>query len=398
MSHDLRTLLAGAADDLVPEPHPLESHLDGVRRLVRRRQAVRRVQAGAGVAVGIVAIGSTAVLLAPDPGPGPAGSVDVCGEFFGDLLPPAGDVDGVAVVQASDGMAVSVRTQLENLGGGELTTAGDVRYLVSLHGTGEVVGYGVATPSGPTTILPGTSGDVITTATLVSCGFAGSAAGDPLPDGSYDLTLTGTAIAADGAEVGWSAGTADELRVENGQVSEGTVAPDPTADAAFEPVCGEQIPAVAENPMWATIAGPAASFVPADPDTPYDGGMPLDVTLGTTSDQPLSGELSPEVVVVLTRLDGTVVTWWRASEHDRPLDLGPAIELPAEGSQVFEGFGWFPVVDACSGGAPIADGDYRMFAWLSATVRTEGSDAVERYPVLSAPLDVTVGGGVMTQL
>lgn len=392
---DLSALLARTADDLVPERDPLGGRLDGVRRLVRRRQAVRRVQAGAGAAVGIVAIGSTTLLLGPGPGPAPADPFGVCGESWGDVVPPEGDLDGFATIQASDGMSVSVRTQLENVSDGELTTTGDVVYLVSLQGRGDVVGYAAVTPGQPATVLPGTSGDVITTATLVSCGFAGTAAGDPLPDGTYDLQLTGSAVAADGSEIPWTAHT-NGVTIDGGQVSENITEPDPTADAAFEPVCGEQIPAVPENPMWATVAGPAASFMPADPDAPYEGGMPLDITVGTTSTEPLSGELSPEVVVVLTHTDGTVVTWWRASDHGRPLDLGSAVELPAEGSQVFERFGWFPVVDSCAGDAPLADGDYRMFAW--AEVATDTTSGFERYPVLTAPLDVTVGDGVLTQL
>lgn len=398
MNTDLSTLLSRAADDLVPEPFPLEGHLDGVRRLVRRRKAVRRVQAGAGAVLGVTALGSAAMLLTPGPAPLPAGPSAACGELFTDALPAPGEIDGFATLQTANGMSVSMRTQLENLGDVDVTTAGDVQLLVSLQGTGQVVGYAQVTPDAPTTVMAGTSGNVFATAILVSCGFAGTAAGDPLPDGTYDLNLTGTATAPDGSEIQWTAMT-NGIRVEGGQVGNFATEPDPepSADGTFEPVCGEMIPAVAENPMWASLAAPAASFMAADPDVPYDGGMPLDVTLGTLSDVPLSGELSPEIVVVLTHLDGTVVTWWRASDHDRPLDLGPAIELAAEGSQAFDGFGWFPVVDACAGDTQIADGSYRVFGWIEATVRAEGSDAVERYPVLTAPLDVSVFDGVLAQ-
>lgn len=397
MSTDLGALLAGAADDLVPEPFPLDDQVDGVRRLVRRRQAVRRVQAGAGAVLGVAAIGSTAMLLRPAPDPLPAGPAEACGEFFGDVVPSVGDLDGFATIQDADGLSVTMRTQLENVGDLDVTTIGDVRMLVSFFGTGRVAGYAEVAPTSQTTVLAGGSGDLFATASLVSCGFAGSSAGDPLPDGTYDLTLTGTATASDGSEIGWTAST-NGLRVEDGQASDYTTdpGPEPTAEGTFEPVCGEMIPAVPENPLWASVAGPAASFMSADPDVPYDGGMPLDVTLGTTSAEPLTGELSPEIVVVLTDLDGTVVTWWRASEHGRPLDLGPAMVMPAEGSQLFEGFGWFPVVDSCNGGSEIADGEYRVFAWLSATVMSEGSAAVE-HPVLTAPLDVTVADGVLSQ-
>ena len=395
---DLATLLARAADDLVPEHQPFTDRVGGVSRRIRRRRTVRSVQTGAAAMVGVVAIGSSALLLAPGPGPDPAGPPAVCGESAADVLPAAGDLDGVATIQASDGMSVSTRTQLENLGDVDATTTGTVRYLVSLQGTGQVVGYSEIVPDAQTTVPAGTSGEVVTTATLVSCGFAGTGAGDPLPDGIYDLTLTGTAQAPDGSEIGWTSAT-NGITVEDGQVRATTGAPDPTTDptpdAAFEPSCGAMIPAVAENPMWATLDAPAASFMPADPDAPYQGGMSLDVTVGTVSTEPIVGELSPEIVVVLTDHDGTVVTWWRASDHGRPLDLGAAIDLPAEGSQLFEGFGWFPVTDACADDAPIADGGYRLFGWVEVAADT-GAGA-ERYPVLTAPLDVTVADSVLTQ-
>lgn len=396
MSTDLGTLLGRAADDLVPEPFPLEERLDDVRRRVRRRRAVRRVQAGAGALVGVTALGSLAALLAPELGPGPAGPAAVCGEPIGAVLPEAGPVDGFATLQTADGTSVTLRTQLENPTGDDVTTTGDVTLLVSLHGTGHVVGHAVA-PAQPTTVAAGTSGDLVTTVPLAACGFAGAAAGDPLPDGTYDLTLTGTAVTDTGEQVPWTAATAG-IRVTDGAIGDLAVPdPGPTADGTFAPVCGAMVPAVPESDLWATLAAPAASFSPAEPDAPYDGGMPLDVTLGTTAPEPVAGELSPEVVVVLTDRDGVVVTWWRASEHGRPLDLGPAVELPAEGSQAFPGFAWFPVVDDCAGGAPVADGDYRLLTWLSVTVQ-DGEGGVEHRPVLTAPLDVTVGAGVMTQL
>lgn len=392
----LHALLRDAADDLVPEHDPLGGRLDGVRRLVRRRRAVRRVQAGAGAVVGVAAIGSASLLFGPTPFPGPAGPPAVCGESFIDALPAAGHLDGFATIQASQGQSVTMRTQLENVGEVAAATVGEVQLVVSLPGTGRVVGHGTASPGAQTEIAPDSAGDVVTTATLVSCGFSGSAAGDPLPDGTYDLTLTGAAETTDGTEVPWQAATTG-LTIEGGQ-AQATDSGGPAIDGEFAPVCGEMIPAVPENPMWAsTAAAGTGPFAAGDPDEPYVDGVTLDLTIGTTSAEPLSGELSAEVVTVLTDLDGNVITWWRASDHGRPLDLGPELDLAAEGTRVIDGFAWFPVLDTCATEpTAIADGDYRIFTWVEVSVRASSSDAVEIYPMVSVPLDIEVSGGELS--
>lgn len=396
---DLQALLAQAADDLVPERDPLGGHLDGVRRLVRRRRAIRRVQAGAGAVVGVAAIGTATLWTLPGPVT-PAVPAAWCGEPAIEVLPAPGELDGFATLQVSDGMSLTMRAQLENLGDAEATTADEVVLVVSLQGTGEVIGYAAVTLE-PVTIAPGTAGDVLASATLESCARAGVTAGGPLPDGVYDLTLTGTATAADGTELPWRAAT-NGIRVTDGQVvdpqADGEPDGEATPAAAFTPICGDMIPAVAENPMWAsTAASGAGPFHAGDPDEPYTDGLPLDLTIGTVSDAPLSGELSAEVVTVLTDLSGNVITWWRASEHGRPLDLGPALDLAAGGEQVFEGFAWFPVVDSCAGEpTPLPDGDYRLFTWAEVGVRAGEGDALETYPMVGAPLDVSVTDGAMS--
>lgn len=381
---DLRAALTAAADDLVPERDPLEGRLDGVRRLVRRRRAVRRAQAGAGALVGVAALGSTSMLLWPEPND-PAG-VAGCGDVVSEVLPAAGDLGGFATVQRADGLSISVRTQLENLGDVEVTTTGEVQLILSAPGTGEVLGTVNVEPGEQATVAAGISGDVFMTASLTDCD------GEPLADGSYDLTVTGTARAADGTEVGWSAPSSGIT------VTDGAVQEESGPAEAFAPVCGEMIPAVAENPMWAsTAAAGVGPFQPGDPDAPYTQGMALDLTIGTTSHVALSGEVSPEIVTVLTDLDGTVLTWWRASEHGRPLDLGPSLALASQSSTVLEGFAWFPVLDTCANvSSAIPDGVYRLFTWTEVTVRAEGSDAVEHYPMVSVPLDVTVTDGAMS--
>src|SRR5690606_15254952 len=226
---DLRALLIQAADDLVPERDPLGGHLDGVRRLVRRRRAIRRVQAGAGAVVGVAAIGTATLWTMPGPVT-PAEPAALCGESAVEVLPAAGELDGFATLQVSDGMAVTMRAQLENLTGAEAATTGAVALVVSLQGTGEVIGYAAVTP-GPVTIAPGTAGDVLASATLESCARPQVAAGGPLPEGVYDLTLTGTATAADGTELPWQAATSG-IRVADGQVVDPEADGEPDGGAA----------------------------------------------------------------------------------------------------------------------------------------------------------------------
>jgi len=387
MTLDLHGLLGRAAEDLVPEPDAFADRLDGVARLVRRRRAVRRVQSGAGAVVGVVAIGSTAIMLRPDLGPGPAALPAACGEPVGDALPDTRDLIGLSTVLASDGMTVSVHSELENPGDVDVTTTGDVQLLVSLPGTGAVVGHAEAAPAGEATVTVGGTGVVLTDATLVSCGFAGAAAGDPLPDGSYDLTLTGRATRPDGTELGWSASTTG-ITVEDGQVNDDVGrGPD---DVAL--VCGEMIPAAPENQFWATMTpvGGPGPYPAADPAHPEQGGVTLDVTVGTTSDEPVSAAITAETVTVLTDLGGDVVSWWRASDwRSAEAEVVP-LELAPSGTQTAASSAWFPVLDSCAGGAPIADGAYRLFGWVSIEV----DDAVA--PVLTAPLEITVAGGSLT--
>lgn len=386
MTTDLHALLARAADDLVPEPVPLEGRLDGVRRLVRRRRAVRRVQSGAGAVVGVAAIGSVAMLTLPGQ-QSPAEPSTVCGESSPDVLPDPSALDGFATLQLSEGMSVSMRAQLENLSEVVMAPEGDVQLIVSLPGTGQVVGHGSTTPDQPTAIAPDSAGDVFATATLVSCGFADSAAGGPLPDGSYDLTLTGVAAEPDGGEVAWTAST-NGIAVEDGQVND-DVGPGPE-DVAL--VCGEMIPAAPENEFWATMSpvGGPGPYPAADPAHPEQGGVLFDVTVGSTSDEAISAAMASETVTVLTDLGGDVVSWWRASDwRSAEAEVVP-LELAPGGTQTVAGGAWFPVVDSCAADAPIADGAYRLFGWVAIEV----DDAVA--PVLTAPLEITVAAGSLT--
>jgi hypothetical protein len=387
MTLDLHGLLGRAAEDLVPEPDAFADRLDGVARLVRRRRAVRRVQSGAGAVVGVVALGSAAVLLVPDIGPDLAGQPAACGEFVGDALPDTRELMGSATVLASDGMTVSVHSELENLGDVDVTTIGDVQLWVSLPGTGAVVGHAEAGPAEQTTVTVGATGVVLTDATLVSCGVGGAVAGDPLPDGTYDLTLTGTASRPDGSETGWTASTMG-ITVEDGQIDD-DLGRGPE-DVAL--VCGEMIPVAPENVFWATmtpVAGPGP-YSAADPAHPEQGGVTFDVTVGTTSDEQISAAMASETVTVLTDLGGTVVSWWRASDWMSGEAEPVPLELAPGGTQTVAGGAWFPVLDSCGGDAPIADGAYRLFGWV--TIEVDGAVA----PVLTAPLEITVAGGSLT--
>jgi len=116
----------------------------------------------------------------------------------------------------------------------------------------------------------------------------------------------------------------------------------------------------------------------------------FDVTVGSTSDEQVSAAMASETVTVLTDLGGTVVSWWRASDwRSAEAELVP-LELAPGGTQTVAGGAWFPVLDSCGGDAPIADGAYRLFGWVTIEV----DDGVA--PVLTAPLEITVAGGSLT--
>lgn len=403
---NLHEMLHDAADAGVPEAEPFAGRMDAIRRRVRNRRNLARAGSSTAGVVGIAGVAAVGTLTwqaarpGPEQSPVPVPELYACGLAYPGVLDlPEGQVEATGAFGGSDGMQVSLTTRLENAGDVSVTTAAPATdVLVTLAGTGEVVGIGlIATSDGTLTLEPGGTSELSTEATLASCGTDAVGPGDPLPDGQYVLVTTGV-LTPRGAGPASSAWLSDGILIDvsDGQVSEvpnGDPTGTPTTPAAFAPVCGQIIPAVAENLLWVTASSDVGPHYPAHPYQPGISGLTLDLTIGSTSTQEITGTVSTDTVVVLTDDTGVVLSWWRpGSEGQDALAVAPGAQAS------FPALAWHPLIDNCTPGAvddePLPDGDYRLFAMVTAVVDDGGSPTT--WEVLSPPLDLSAASDAVT--
>ena len=403
---NLHEMLHDAADAGVPEAEPFAGRMDAIRRRVRNRRNLARAGSSTAGVVGIAGVAAVGTLTwqaarpGPEQSPVPVPELYACGLAYPGVLDlPEGQVEATGAFGGSDGMQVSLTTRLENAGDVSVTTAAPATdVLVTLAGTGEVVGIGlIATSDGTLTLEPGGTSELSTEATLASCGTDAVGPRDPLPDGPYVLVTTGV-LTPRGAGPASSAWLSDGILIDvsDGQVSEvpnGDPTGTPTTPAAFAPVCGQIIPAVAENLLWVTASSDVGPHYPAHPYQPGISGLTLDLTIGSTSTQEITGTVSTDTVVVLTDDTGVVLSWWRpGSEGQDALAVAPGAQAS------FPALAWHPLIDNCTPGAvddePLPDGDYRLFAMVTAVVDDGGSPTT--WEVLSPPLDLSAASDAVT--
>ncbi|WP_154795724.1 hypothetical protein [Occultella kanbiaonis] len=396
---NLDELLREVAETTVPEADPLTGRLGAIRSRVRHRRTVNRVGSSAVGVVGVAGVAAIGTLTwqatQPDPPAPPVSTAwDYCGSRLADVVSSASVSSGPASLTMADGMRLAVATTVTNPGSTEVQAA-PAQLVVYLFGGGDIVGLATAGGTEPTTLGPGASGVVAALGTVGACGSETVAQGDPLPDGTYGLMLTGglTPLGGD-----WHS-DAVIIDVTDGRVT--TVEdPDPTADptdasaGGYAPVCGEVTPAAGENPLYVTLGTDAGPHRAGDPDEPGTDGLSLDLTIGSVNAGHLTGTVNAQTVTMITDLDGRVLSWWRAGTTGGP-PSGTPLDLPADGSQLVLTGAWHPLTDTCTDPStdvpPLPDGDYRVFVAVGF-----GIDAPEHpasWEVLSAPLELTVTGG-----
>ncbi|NDL60537.1 hypothetical protein [Phytoactinopolyspora mesophila] len=369
----------------------------GVRAKVRKGRRRRMVAAtGVGVMVAAVSVG---VVVMFDGSPTPsvaAGSWEACGQ---DVETAAAATFGDATVFTDDGPATLRLDPLRSAGSARADVAAEMTYAASgvdrfavvnvdgapmvlwvVDGDGRVVGTGRAAGTYPDdlAVTPGESTWMDVGFEVRSCGdVAGTARGDVLPPGDYDVVgAAGIAPAPAGQPeqperaaavvLAWSVFTVGE--------DDGGPVVDSQCGAAWP---RDAVASTSGEELGIRLDGPAdlGEVAPQDPVDSDPPGAAFTVTATNTSGVELEGWTGHPWVVVVR--DGIVVGTTGGTD-----DMGLEATMAAGASIDYDA--WVPLHDCTtvgvgqhantSGGEPLAPGTYELYAVMGFFFTTPAGD------------------------